>query len=116
TYVPSTSAGSLTLHYGDDPNLANINKVTISIAANATAADVATAINANEGSPVYAAVIKENGGAERLVLSARKTGEHSDFTVDASALGAGATLTEETAYARVDKEVLNASYTLDGEA
>ena len=116
TYVPSANAGSLTLHYGDDPNLPDINKVTISIAANATAAEVATAINANEGAPVYAAVIKENGGAERLVLSARKTGEHSDFSVDTSALGAGATMTEESAYERVGKAVLNASYILDGEA
>jgi flagellar hook-associated protein 2 len=116
TYVPSTSAGSLTLHYGDDPNLADINKVTISIPANATAAEMATAINANEGAPVYAAVIKENGGAERLVLSARKTGEHSDFSVDTSALGAGATMTEEPAYERVGAAVLNASYVLDGEA
>ena len=54
------------------------------MAANATATDVATAINANEGSPVYAAVVKD-GADERLVFSARKTGASSDFTVDTSA-------------------------------
>ena len=116
TYVPSATAGSLTLHYGSDPNLADINKVTISIGANATAADVATAINANEGAPVYAAVIKESGGAERIILSARKTGEHSNFSVDTSAMGAGSSLTEVPAYERVGAAVLNASYILDGEA
>jgi flagellar hook-associated protein 2 len=112
TYTPSTSAGSLKLAYVGDA----ASEVSISIAANATAAEVATAINANEKAPVYAAVIKEAGGAERLVLSARKTGEKSNFTVDASALGAGGALAEESAYERIGKATLNASYTLNGEA
>ena len=43
------------------------------------------AINANESSPVYAAVIKDGANDERLVLSARKTGESSNFTVDTTA-------------------------------
>ena len=64
------------------------SKVSIAVAANATATDVATAINANEGSPVYAAVVKD-GADERLVFSARKTGENSNFTVDTAAMGAG---------------------------
>src|SRR5919199_1771249 len=51
------------------------SKVTINVAANASAQDVATAINANEGAPVYAAVIKNNG-VDTLVFSSRKTGEH----------------------------------------
>ena len=85
----------------------------ITVAANATATDVATLINANEGSPVYAAVVKD-GADERLVFSARKTGENSNFTVDTSAL-AGGQMTEVPAYARTGT-ALNASYTLDGEA
>jgi flagellar hook-associated protein 2 len=111
TYVPSTSAGTLTLAYGDDP----ASQMTVDVAADATAADVANAINAKENAPAYAAVIKESDGTERLILSARKTGEHSDFTVDASGLGAGGSLTEVPTYERTGT-ALNASYTLDGEA
>ena len=69
----STDAGSLDLFYGTDPALPDISKVSIAIPANATATDVATLINANEGAPVYAAVVKD-GATERLVFSARKTG------------------------------------------
>jgi flagellar hook-associated protein 2 len=112
-FTPNAAAGSITLFYGSDPNAAGNSKVTINVAANATATDVATLINANEGSPVYAAVVKD-GADERLVLSARKTGENSDFTVDTAAL-AGGQMAEVGAYARTGT-VLNASYTLDGEA
>src|SRR5918912_1897516 len=73
-FTPSATAGSLTLYYGTDPNATGASKVTIDIAANATAADVATSINANEDSPVYAAVVNDNG-TDKLVLSARKTGQ-----------------------------------------
>ena len=48
------------------------------------------------------------------MLSARKTGENSNFTVDTSAL-AGGQMTEVPAYSRTGT-TLNASYTLDGEA
>jgi flagellar hook-associated protein 2 len=113
-YTPSATAGSLTLHFGTDPNAAGNSKVSIAIPANATASEVATAINANEGAPVYAAVVKD-GADERIVFSARKTGENSDFTVDTSALGAGSSLTEVPAYSRTGT-TLNASYKLDGEA
>ena len=91
-FTPNAAAGKITLFYGSDPNAAGNSKLTIDVAANATATDVATAINANEGSPVYAAVIKD-GADERLVFSARKTGASSDFTVDTSLL-AGGQLTE----------------------
>ena len=60
----------------------------IDVSANESASDLATAINANEQSPVYAAVINVNG-TDKLVLSARKTGQSSDFTADTSALGSG---------------------------
>jgi flagellar hook-associated protein 2 len=110
TYTPSGTAGSIDLYYGSDPNAANINKVSIAVAANATAADIATAVNANEASPVYAAVVKD-GAVERLVFSARKTGENSDFT----ATSADVSLAEVNTYKRIGT-TLNASYKLDGEA
>jgi flagellar hook-associated protein 2 len=114
-YSPSTDAGALTLFYGLDPAATDNSKVSIAIPANATATDVATLINANEGAPVYAAVVKD-GATERLVFSARKTGENSNFTVDASAFSTGgAALTEDTNYTRVGAAMLNASYRLDGD-
>jgi flagellar hook-associated protein 2 len=109
-FTPSTTAGQLTLYYGTDPNATDASKVTIDVAANATASDVATSINANEDSPVYAAVINDNG-TDKLVLSARKTGQSSDFSVDTSALGGGQ-MTEDAAYARTGT-ALNAVYRLD---
>lgn len=115
TYTSSATAGSLDLSYAPtaaDPTPA---KVTINVAANATASDVATLINANESSPVYAAVIKDASDNERIVLSARKTGQDSDFAVDTTAMGAGSSLVEDGAYSRTGT-TLNASYKLDGEA
>src|SRR3954471_9972658 len=61
-YTPdTTNAGQLTFYYGTGAGAAtapNNSKVTIDVAANASATDIATAVNANEGAPVYAAVIK----------------------------------------------------------
>jgi flagellar hook-associated protein 2 len=111
-FTPNAAAGKITLFYGTDPNAAGNSKLTIDVGANATATDIATAINANEGSPVYAAVVKD-GADERLVFSARKTGASSDFTVDTSQL-AGGQLTEVPTYARTGT-ALNAEYVLDGE-
>ncbi len=114
TFAPNAAAGSLTLFYGTDPNAVDNSKVSLAIPANATAAEVATLINANEGSPVYAAVVKD-GLLERLVLSARKTGENSNFTVDSSAMGGGAgQLVDVPAYTR-EGNILNAKYKLDDE-
>ncbi len=110
TYTPSSTAGQLTLYYGSDPSASTASKVTIDVAANATASDVATSINANEQSPVYAAVINVNG-TDKLVLSARKTGQSSDFTADTSALGSGQ-MAEDSTYARTGA-TLNAQYKLD---
>jgi flagellar hook-associated protein 2 len=109
-FTSSATDSSLTLYYGTDPNATDASKVTIDIPANATASDVATSINANEGSPVYAAVINVNG-ADKLVLSARKTGQSSDFTVDTSGLASGQ-MTEDATYARTGA-TLNAQYKLD---
>jgi flagellar hook-associated protein 2 len=114
TYTPSATAGTFDLYYGADPNATGANKVSIAVGANATASDVATAINANETAPVYAAVIKDASNNERIVLSARKTGQNSDFTLDSSAMGAGSSLAEDATYSRTGT-TLNASYTLDDE-
>lgn len=112
TFAKNAAAGQITLFYGTDPNAATASKVSIAVGANATASDVATAINAREDSPVYAAVVND-GTNERLVFSARKTGASSDFSVDTSGLAAGQ-LSEDTAYKRTGT-TLNASYTLDDE-
>jgi flagellar hook-associated protein 2 len=114
TYTPSATAGSFDLYFGSDPTAAGASKVSIAVGANATASDVATAINANEGAPVYAAVIKDASNNERIVLSARKTGQSSDFTVDSSAMGAGSSLAEDATYTRTGS-TLNASYRVDDE-
>jgi len=110
SFTPSATAGKLTLYYGTDPNATGASKVDIDVPANATASDVATSINANENSPVYAAVIN-SGGVDKLVLSARKTGQGSDFTADTSALSAGQAV-EDPAYSRTGT-ALNAVYRLD---
>ena len=112
SYTASATAGSFDLYFGSDPSATGASKVSIAVGANATASDVATAINANEGAPVYAAVIKDASNNERIVLSARKTGQSSDFTVDSSAMGAGSSLAEDATYTRTGS-TLNASYRVD---
>jgi flagellar hook-associated protein 2 len=112
TFAKNAAAGQITLFYGTDPNAATASKVSISVPANATAADVATAVNAREDSPVYAAVVTD-GTNERLVFSSRKTGASSDFSVDTSGLATNQ-LSEDTAYKRTGT-TLNASFTLDDE-
>jgi flagellar hook-associated protein 2 len=113
-FTPSATDGQLNLYYGTDSTAAGASKVTIDVPPNATASDVATSINANENAPVYAAVITDNSGQSRLVLSARKTGASSDFTVDGSGLADPAQVTEDSAYARTGT-TLNAQYKLDDE-
>src|SRR5688500_6015344 len=90
-WSPSAAAGTLTLAYANDAASA----VTVQVKADATAAEVAAAINATASSPVGAAVVKDAEGRERLVLNARKTGRDSAFTVTPAGQ-----LTEATAYAR----------------
>jgi flagellar hook-associated protein 2 len=114
TYTPSATAGTLKLYYGSDPSLTGPGSATINIGANATATDVASALNASTNSPVYAAVIKAADGTDRLVLSARKSGQGSDFTVDTSGLGAGQAV-QDASYTKTGP-ALNALYRVDGEA
>jgi flagellar hook-associated protein 2 len=105
-----TTDGKLKLFYNSDPTA--VTEITVK--ANATATDIATAINANDKAPVYAAVVKDAGG-ERLVFSSRKTGQSSDFTVDTSALADPSKMTELAAYSRTGT-TLNADILVDGVA
>jgi flagellar hook-associated protein 2 len=83
-----------------------VGSTTFSYAAGATAAGIATQINASGTSPVYAAVVRNGAGQDRLVLSSRTTGESGRFTVTASAL------TEDPLYASAASS-LNARYRVD---
>jgi flagellar hook-associated protein 2 len=75
----------------------------------ATTASVVDAINARGDSPVFAAVVKNAAGAERLVLSSRTTGESGRFTISSSFL------TEDATYAS-PPDTLNALFKLNGAA
>jgi flagellar hook-associated protein 2 len=72
----------------------------------AKADDIVAKINAQAGAPVYAALVKDSAGVQKLVLSARTTGESSRFTVTTA-------FAEDTAYASLPN-TLNAQYRLDG--
>jgi flagellar hook-associated protein 2 len=111
-FTAKPTAGTLTLYYGTNANAPDNSKVTINVAANATATDIANAVNANDGSPVYAAVVKDSAGADQIVFSSRKTGASSDFTVDTSGL-ANNQLKKDAAFDRTGT-TLNAQYQLDG--
>jgi flagellar hook-associated protein 2 len=107
-WVPDASARTLAVGYADDAS----STVTIQVKAGATAADAAAAINASGASAVSAAVVKDSTGAERLVLSARKTGQDSAFTVSTSGLAAGQ-MAEDAAYRKIGA-TLDAQYRLNG--
>jgi flagellar hook-associated protein 2 len=72
------AAQTLTLGYS-----AGGTPVQVNIAANATAADVASTLNGSVDAPVYAAVVNGN----QLVLSSRKTGVAGGFTASGDGLG-----------------------------
>jgi flagellar hook-associated protein 2 len=92
-----TTGGSLT-----------VGAKTFTFAAGATPASVVDQINAASDSPVYAALVNNAQGQQRLVLSARSTGESSRFTA------AGTGFTEDPLYAS-GAGTLNALYRLDGD-
>jgi flagellar hook-associated protein 2 len=83
---------------------------TFTFAANPDAKldDIVAKINADADAPVYAAPVKK-GSEDRLVLSARTTGENSRFTASSPAL------VEDTTYESL-AGTLNAQYKLDGGA
>ena len=93
-----TADGKLTLAYANDP----ASSIDIPVKAGATATDIATAVNASDKAPVYAAVVKENG-VERLVFSSRKTGDNSNFTVDTSGMASPTAMAELATYSRTDE-------------
>ena len=74
----TTVATTLSLAYADGTSSA-----TIDIAAGATKQQIADAINAKTSGPAVAAVVNGPDG-EQLVVSARKTGEKSEFTMSSS--------------------------------
>jgi flagellar hook-associated protein 2 len=106
TFTPDAAVGTLKL-------TGTAGTTNIAVAANATAKDVATAINASDTAPVFAAVIKDGDGTERLVLSSRKSGQSNDFSVDSTGL-AGGQLAADADYLRTGV-LLNAAYKLDDE-
>jgi flagellar hook-associated protein 2 len=88
-----------------------VGTMTIAVEADDTLQQVADAINATAAGPVVAAIVKNGDGEERLVLSSRKTGSDSDFTVTAPGI-----LTADSAYTTPDTSKLDALYSLDGVA
>jgi flagellar hook-associated protein 2 len=79
---------------------------SITVAAGATAAQVAEKVNALATSPVYAAVTKDSAGNDQLVLSARKSGQGGVFDVTSPELTPSASKITN----------LDASFTVDGTA
>jgi flagellar hook-associated protein 2 len=111
-WTPSPTAGSFDIYYGTDPAATGASKITVNVGANATAADVAAAINGNGSAPAYATVLTDPAsGAQRLVLSARKPGEASSFSVNQA--GMSGQMTEDPAYERSGPN-LDSAYRVDG--
>ena len=105
-YSVTPAAGSIQISYGTgDPKT-----ITLTVEADDTLQQVADAINAKSTGPVVAAIVKNDAGQERLVLSSRKTGSDSDFTVTAPGV-----LTADTDFT-ADITKLDALYSLDGGA
>jgi flagellar hook-associated protein 2 len=100
-------AGQISIAY----NSGTPQTLNIDVTATSTLQDVANSINAATGGPVAAAIIKNSDGQDRLVLSARKTGSASDFTVTANGL-----LAADSSYTTQDTSTLDALYSLDGAA
>jgi flagellar hook-associated protein 2 len=106
-YSFAGTAGTLTIAYAaGDPK-----QITVNVAAGATIQQIADSINTKVTGPVVAAVVKNDLGEDRLVLSSRITGSSSDFTV-----ASGGVLADDAAYQTPDLNNLNASYSLDGGA
>jgi flagellar hook-associated protein 2 len=102
---PGGQAGRISISYSSGtPQTLNID-----VTATSTLQDVANSINADTSGPVAAAIVKNGAGDDRLVLSARKTGSASDFTVTANGV-----LSDDAAYTTQDTSKLDALYSLDG--
>jgi flagellar hook-associated protein 2 len=95
----TTSAATLTLHYADGSASVDVN-----VEAGWTKQQIADSINAKTNGPAVAAVVNGPDG-EHLVLSARKTGKDSDFTVEPNAV-----LSEDATFARLTGDDLQAAF------
>lgn len=104
-----SAASGGTIHIESDADSTVVADVTV--AAGATLQSVADAINAESAGPVVAAIVKDGDGTDRLVLSSRRTGSASDFTVSAPNV-----LTADGDYTSPNTALLNASYSIDGVA
>jgi flagellar hook-associated protein 2 len=104
---PGGQAGHISIAY----NSGTPQTLNIDVTATSTLQDVANSINANTSGPVAAAIVKNGAGEDRLVLSARKTGSASDFTVTANGV-----LSADSTYTTPDTATLDALYSLDGAA
>jgi flagellar hook-associated protein 2 len=96
----TTVATTLSLAYAD-----GTSNVTIDIAAGATKQQIADAINAKTSGPAVAAVVKGPDG-EHLVVSARKTGKDSEFTMSSSS----PVVAEDPDFVRVAPDDLRAAF------
>ncbi len=103
----SSTGGMIHLESASNPGVF----ADVTVAAGATLQSVADAINAKTAGPVVAAIVRDSGGSDRLVLSSRKTGSSSDFTVTG-----GGVLSADPAYTSPSTTLLNASYSIDGVA
>ena len=96
----TTVATTLSLAYAD-----GTSSVSIDIAAGSTKQQIADAINARTSGPAVAAIVNGPDG-EQLVVSARKTGEKSEFTMSSSS----AVLAEDPDYVRADPLDLRSAF------
>lgn len=96
----TTEATTLNLAYADATA-----SVAIDIAAGSTKQQIADAINARTSGPAVAAIVNGPDG-EQLVVSARKTGEQSEFTMTSSS----AVLAEDGDFVRTPAADLRAAF------
>ena len=96
----TTVATTLSLAYAD-----GTSNVTVDVAVGSTKQQIADAINAKTSGPAVAVVVNGPEG-ERLVVSARKTGEKSEFTMSSSS----AVLAEDPDFVRKDPLDLRAAF------
>jgi flagellar hook-associated protein 2 len=96
----TTVATTLSLAYAD-----GTSNVSIDIAAGSTKQQIADAINARTTGPAVAVVVNGPDG-EQLVVSARKTGEKSEFTMSSSS----AVLAEDGDFVRPPATDLRAAF------
>ena len=96
----TTVATTLSLAYAD-----GTSNVTIDVAVGSTKQQIADAINAKTSGPAVAVVVNGPEG-EQLVVSARKTGEKSEFTMSSSS----AVLAEDPDFVRKDPLDLRAAF------